>query len=75
VTEFASGELGFCGENGNGGGDSRREGSIPPTRRQRMARRTFSACLRRLGRRGTVALGNGHGGQARVPAGVPGREG
>jgi hypothetical protein len=50
---------GTYGENGDGGGDTRRGGSIPLAGKQRAARRSSSACRRRLGRRKTARAAGG----------------
>jgi hypothetical protein len=55
VAYFGGGELGTCGEETVGGGDSRGSGSIPSTGSKKAARQSFGAPRRKSGRRGTAA--------------------
>jgi hypothetical protein len=65
--------LGFLARNGDGGGDSRRPGSITSARNKRRTRQSSSYSRRGRGRRGAARLGGGHGGRAQSLGGVHGR--
>jgi hypothetical protein len=53
--------LGFSARNGDGGGDSGHDGSIPSAGRDRAARRSWGRSWSRSGRRLAAARGDNHG--------------